>query len=223
MYGETKHLKWCRLQDGTSGEGCSCEDTIRSIGGYISAFLLATISVTVAVKAYGRFFNPNEVFGQWVVVVALLGGMLNYCQHRVLEHGKRREAGRYLQVLGICLLIFIIELIGSDLSGSLALWSDAWHVLIDGGAAIISITVAWLVPHREDRHHVTHKMMDVHVWGDMAQSGAVMLAGALTYLTGESRIDSILSWVIAVVLLGWSIKISWDTYNGKYEDHNHRH
>lgn len=56
-----------------------------------------------------------------------------------------QETKRYWKVLGLSFLIFIVEIIGGLMSGSLALLSDAGHVFADKIAILISIYVAYLV------------------------------------------------------------------------------
>jgi len=52
---------------------------------------------------------------------------------------------KYLQIaLGITLSFFIIELVGGILTNSLALLSDAWHMLNDAAALIFALMAAWI-------------------------------------------------------------------------------
>ncbi len=60
----------------------------------------------------------------------------------------RCESKRYWIILWIGLGIFIAEIIGGIISGSLALLSDAFHVLTDSVAYFVSIVVAYLVAKR---------------------------------------------------------------------------
>lgn len=60
----------------------------------------------------------------------------------------RCESRRYWIILWIGLGIFVAEIIGGILSGSLALLSDAFHVLVDSAANIVSIIVAYAVVKR---------------------------------------------------------------------------
>ena len=53
------------------------------------------------------------------------------------------EIRRYWLVLGIAVLIFLIEVLGGIISNSLALLSDAGHVLADAAAVIISLITAY--------------------------------------------------------------------------------
>lgn len=57
----------------------------------------------------------------------------------------RCELKRYLMVLSITLVIFVLEIFGSQLSKSLALYSDAWHVLIDFWAVLLAVVTEYCV------------------------------------------------------------------------------
>lgn len=54
------------------------------------------------------------------------------------------EVPRLLQALGLTALLMIIELMGGWLSGSLALFADAGHMLMDTQAHLIVLGTAWL-------------------------------------------------------------------------------
>jgi len=56
-----------------------------------------------------------------------------------------KEGGRSLQIaLGITFLFFVVELIGGMLTNSLALLTDAWHMLNDVFALASALVAAWL-------------------------------------------------------------------------------
>ncbi|MBX4215904.1 hypothetical protein KW797_03070 [Candidatus Parcubacteria bacterium] len=214
MYGTTRHLQGCHI------EHCSCAKRIRARGGYINAALLAVIALLIGWQAYERYHEPQEVISTAMTFAALVGGAMNLWQHQVL-HGHGKEITRYGRVLKICVAIFLMELGVGIWSGSLSLVSDSWHVFIDGGAALVSIRVASLVEEGGDRDHVTHDSMNAHILGDLLQSVAVVIAGLWIYATGQYVVDTILSAVIAVVLLGWSAKIAHDSRRGSFGEHHH--
>lgn len=65
----------------------------------------------------------------------------------------RCESRRYWIILWIGLGIFVAEIVGGILSGSLALLSDAFHVLVDSAANVVSIFVAYaVVKHGQNGH-----------------------------------------------------------------------
>jgi len=62
--------------------------------------------------------------------------------HEHLHHSREM---RYLQAaLGITAAFFIVELVGGILTNSLALLSDAWHMLNHIFALVFALTAAWL-------------------------------------------------------------------------------
>ncbi len=61
------------------------------------------------------------------------------------EHSHATRSTRYIGIsLGITIFFFIIELIGGILTNSLALLTDAWHMLNDVFALVFALTAAWL-------------------------------------------------------------------------------
>jgi len=61
------------------------------------------------------------------------------------EHLHPPRGTRYLGIaLGITLSFFIIELVGGILTNSLALLTDAWHMLNDVFALVFALVAAWL-------------------------------------------------------------------------------
>ncbi|MDP2696103.1 MAG: cation diffusion facilitator family transporter [bacterium] len=63
------------------------------------------------------------------------------------------ELHRYWLVLGIAAVIFILEVAGGLFSGSLALLSDAGHVLVDVLAMVTSIIVQYLITKKNAPSH----------------------------------------------------------------------
>jgi len=62
------------------------------------------------------------------------------------EHAPAPRSARYLGIaLAITTAFFIIELVGGILTNSLALLTDAWHMLNDVLALSFSLVAAWLV------------------------------------------------------------------------------
>lgn len=212
MYGTVRHLSGCLSVSTGNAHDCSCERKIRALGGYTNAILLAVVAVGIVVAAYHRFYNPREVFGEMVIIPAILGGALNWWQHYELEHGHERELIRYWHVLAIGSFTFLMQFSVGMWSGSLSLTSDAWHVLVDNGAAIVSLAVVCLVPERTDKAHLTHGLMSAHVLSDLFQNVAVIATGAWIVYTGEYVVDSITSVAIAVLLFAWAIHFAFRSY-----------
>jgi cobalt-zinc-cadmium efflux system protein len=60
------------------------------------------------------------------------------------EHHHPERGTRYIAIaLGITISFFFIELAGGILTNSLALLSDAWHMLNDAFALVLSLIAAW--------------------------------------------------------------------------------
>jgi len=61
------------------------------------------------------------------------------------EHLRPPRGSKYLGIaLGITISFFIIELVGGILTNSLALLTDAWHMLNDVFALVFALIAAWL-------------------------------------------------------------------------------
>jgi len=61
------------------------------------------------------------------------------------EHLHPPRGARYLGIaLGITISFFIVELVGGILTNSLALLTDAWHMLNDVFALVFALVAAWL-------------------------------------------------------------------------------
>ncbi|MDO8537025.1 MAG: cation diffusion facilitator family transporter [bacterium] len=180
------------------------------------------------------------------------------------------EEKRYWIVLWLIFVAFVVEIIGSWYSGSLALLGDTGHVFVDGLSVFVSIIVARRVkkigqdlarsnkiraiggytnaallgliavlifyeslerffeskhvftasmivaaaiglainwyqhcimekaPEIGGHRHVTHISLDAHILGDLRNSVAVIIAGALIWLTGWLVWDPIASILIAL-------------------------
>jgi len=213
------HLKGCTARYVRDAE-CLCEARIRSYGGYTNAFLLAVATTFVALRTYDRYLNPAEVIEDWMIAAAFAGAVLNWIQRESL-HGPGEERSRYLRVLMIGIIIFVMEIVVGVVSGSLALEADAWHVLVDNGAVVVSLVVASLLPGRLDRDHVTHKSLDAHILGDFVQSVAVVGAGVWIHYTGDYMVDVIVSGAISFVLFVWALVIARQSYRGTFAVHSH--
>src|ERR1700721_3554293 len=64
-------------------------------------------------------------------------------QKHSLANTRNDQRKRMMQVLVLTLAIMVIEIIAALLSKSLALLSDAWHMLTDLGALTLSLIAIW--------------------------------------------------------------------------------
>lgn len=110
------------------------------------------------------------------------------------------ESSRYLWALIIAIIIFAGELAGGYWTGSLALFSDAWHVLGDGTGifiALIASIIARKAPARGKK---------IKAWA--TQTSAALLVGAIIMIF-FGAIDRLLSppeihaeWMTLIAFVG---------------------
>lgn len=110
------------------------------------------------------------------------------------------EAQRYSAVLALTLAILAGEVLGAQLSGSLALMADAVHVLMDGGAIFVSIAIAVFLRTRH-AHEATIRARGAKIQASLLAIAAVWIAlEAVERLQNPVEIKSIT--MIVVALLG---------------------
>lgn len=97
----------------------------------------------------------------------------------------------------------------------------------------VNLVVAKLL-HQQVLHHgesLNNRAAFLHVMGDLLGSIAAVTAGVVIYLTGWLPIDPILSLLISILLLGFTLNLVrdiWQTLHGKaslgqQHSHNHEH
>jgi cobalt-zinc-cadmium efflux system protein len=98
--------------------------------------------------------------------------------------------------------------------------------------AIIGLVVNLIVAkqlHHQAHHHgdsLNNRAAFLHVMGDVLGSIAAIAAGLVIYLTGWMLIDPILSLLISVLLLVFTLKLVrdiWHAIHAKSDLHNHLH
>ena len=62
------------------------ERLARLIGGLMSVAILFVIAMNIGLEAISRVNNPPAILSWLMIVVAAIGGMGNYWQHRILGH-----------------------------------------------------------------------------------------------------------------------------------------
>lgn len=120
--------------------------------------------------------------------------------NNVLEGESRDEERHYLWVLSLSLVIALWEFGGAWLSGSLALASDAIHVLIDVAASVVAIVTAYLVRTRAPK-------LEANIRRRGAYGSALLLLAAAVWIASEaiSRLISppvIISPIMLIVSVG---------------------
>ena len=73
-----------------------------------------------------------------------------------LPRMEARQRFRLSIVLGLVILFAVLEWLVGNLSNSLALRADAWHMLIDAGAIVMALTASWLIRFDLIRHWPGH-------------------------------------------------------------------
>eukprot|EP00057_Strongylocentrotus_purpuratus_P032465 XP_787743.4 PREDICTED: zinc transporter 2 [Strongylocentrotus purpuratus] len=132
-------------------------------------------------------------------------------QRQVLLKGAK---ARLIFALSLCTLIVIAEIIGSILSGSLAIMSDAGHLLTDIVTYIISLTSIWLAKKPPSKNF-TYGLLRAEVVGALFSIIlSVCLAVVLTYFAAlriahrDFEIDGKVMLIISVInFLGNIIQI----------------
>lgn len=110
------------------------------------------------------------------------------------------ESSRYLWALIIGIIIFVGEIFGGYLTGSLALLSDAWHVFGDMAGLLIAFVAAVVA------RKIPAKGKQVKVWATQASAallvGAIIMivVGALDRLLSPSDIHA--EWMVAIAFVG---------------------
>lgn len=74
---------------------------------------------------------------------------------------------------------------------------------------VVNVITALLL-HDASHHDINIRGAFIHVLGDLGSSVGVILAAIAIWLTGWTPIDPIVSALIAVVILWWSLKLMWD-------------
>lgn len=105
---------------------------------------------------------------------------------------------------GITVVIFLAELIGGLVSGSLALLSDAMHMLSDSTALIIAL-IATLLGRRAASDHATFGHKRVEVLAALVNAVAVtavtvwIVISAISRLGHSHEIDTSMMFVVAII------------------------
>jgi len=119
-------------------------------------------------------------------------------------HGMARNSLRLAFFLTI--IILIAEVIGGLLANSLALLSDAGHVVTD----IFALGLAWFAAVQAERppnarktfgyHRVGILAAMLHVFGDVGASAGVIVAALIILFTGWTFVDPLISVGIAILI-----------------------
>src|SRR6266850_2426996 len=127
------------------------------------------------------------------------------------HHHHDQSSGTALRGAAALTVAFaVVEALGGWWTGSLALLSDAGHMLTDGaalalaGLAINLGVMRWLAPHG---HDMNARAARLHVAGDALGSVAALISGAVIAFSGWTRIDPLASLVICVLIAVSSVRL----------------
>ncbi|MDQ0616643.1 cation diffusion facilitator family transporter [Arthrobacter globiformis] len=100
-----------------------------------------------------------------------------------------RHRGRLIAVLAITLSVMLIQVIGSLLSGSLALLADAGHMLSDAAGVFIALMAAWIaaLPASDLR---TYGYQRAEVLAALANALILVVVAAVIFTEATRRIGS---------------------------------
>ena len=121
------------------------------------------------------------------------------------DTGPMPVASRRLMIaLGISTTVLAVEIGGGLLAGSLALLSDAAHVMVDVVALVVGLGAAHMAAREADDHH-TYGFHRLEAMGALANAvlliaaSAVVLAESLGRLLSPSPVNARLVLVVAIV------------------------
>jgi cobalt-zinc-cadmium efflux system protein len=140
-------------------------------------------------------------------------------------HTHRSDARRLLIVLAVTAAYFLAELIGGIYTNSLALLSDAVHLLTDIGAILLSLFALW-VAARPARAGKTYGYLRAEILGALLNGLLLWVVVAFLFFEALRRIgkpavvNGLPVMVIAAVGLLVNSFSAWFTYQAS-EEHEH--
>jgi len=117
---------------------------------------------------------------------------------------KIRPSGRLVVALLLSLGVFVLEVAGGLVTGSLALLGDATHVLVDVGAVLIGLGAARLASREPNAAH-TYGFHRFEAIGALANAVLLIAASSIVFVESISRllapteVDAPLVLVVALV------------------------
>ena len=133
-----------------------------------------------------------------------------------------QEIRRYKRVGAITLLIFAIELLGSRLAGSVALLSDAFHVLNDASAVLIAMGVIWLINATNGKDEKAIRCIGAKINAILLAFTAIAVFGVAINELGDRYIETNVMLFFAI-LTGLGNVWQHKTLNMGCDHHNLTH
>jgi len=124
--------------------------------------------------------------------------------HGDTQRQRRRHRRSLIWALTITAAVFLLEIAGGILSGSLALLADAGHMVSDAGALGLSLLALWYAA-RPATDRKTFGFHRVEILAALANGGTLMIVAGLIFaeayrrLGAPHRIESGLMLIVAIV------------------------
>ncbi|XP_056623843.1 probable proton-coupled zinc antiporter SLC30A3 isoform X2 [Triplophysa dalaica] len=139
----------------------------------------------------------------------------------------KTQAKRKLIITSLVCLIFMIgEVIGGYAAHSLAIMTDAAHLLTDLCSILLSLFSLWISSrpstkrltfgwHRSEEHRNTSvRAAFIHTLGDLLQSFGVLMAATIIYFQPEWKIaDPVCTFLFSLFVLGTTFTILKDIFH----------
>ncbi len=161
--------------------------------------------------------NPQAVARQRYVAILNALVMLAVTLWMVVEAFHRLQAPRPVAALGMILIAVVGLLVNLWVARHMHLQQHDSHS-----------------PHAGHAHAsaMNYRAAFLHVLGDLLGSLVAVIAGVVIYITGETRVDPILSWLISALLLFMTLHLLRDIVRGQNDEqqaiasahaHHHHH
>ncbi|WP_420111692.1 cation diffusion facilitator family transporter [Pseudactinotalea sp.] len=98
----------------------------------------------------------------------------------------QRHRGRLVAALAITCTVMVVEVIGAAVTGSLALLSDAGHMLTDAAALAIALTATWLAARPADQRW-TFGWQRAEVLAALVNGVVLSVVAVLVFVEGVRR------------------------------------
>jgi len=158
----------------------------------------------------------------------LLGssGSLDHC-HTERESGIDKKARRKLVIATVlCLFFMIVEIVGGVLSKSLAIATDAAHLLTDLASFMISLFAIWLASRPSSRnmsfgwHRAEVIGATISVLLIWVITGVLVYAATLRIVNGDFEVDATIMLITSAIGVGVNIIMGCSLHQHGHSHHN---
>jgi len=115
------------------------ERAVRAAGLAVNMVLLALIVAGVVLAAVARIYSPTEIVSEGMIVIAVVGAVGNWLQHRILHDAADHATHR---ILHLHVLSDLASSIGVIIAG-IALWSTGWTIIDPLISLVIAAWIGW--------------------------------------------------------------------------------